>query len=79
MLREIGGELVLLNNATDTYFGLNPTGAAMFGALTGGASFEQAVEELSNRFGVDAKTISADMSDLVGLLVDIGLLTVTSN
>ena len=76
LLREIGGELLLLNSASDEYFGLNPSGAAMFESLADGATIDKTVEAVSSEFDAPVDVIAGDLEKLVGQLVDRGLIVV---
>lgn len=76
LLREIGGELLLLNSTSDNYFGLNPSGAAMFQSLADGATFGATVAAVAEEFDAPVDVITTDLEKLLGELLDRGLLTV---
>ena len=75
LLREIDGELLLLNSSSDGYFGLNPTGAAMFQALVDGADVGQTVAAVGSEFAAPEEKIDEDLRALITELVANGLLT----
>lgn len=73
--RPIADELILLNNATETYFSLDPVGAAMFNALVSGTSMTAAVEAICNTFqGAEPGQVEADLRSLIKKLEDKQLL-----
>jgi hypothetical protein len=65
--------LMLLDEDSGQYWNLNPTGAAVLRTLLGGGTPEQAVQELTSQYSVDADTASRDVQDLVGELHSAGL------
>jgi hypothetical protein len=70
--------MVLLNLASETYFGLDGVGADMMAHL-----LEQPVEEvvasLADRYEVDEEAVRRDVADLVSELVAAGLLEPASD
>ena len=65
--------ITLLDEDSGQYWNLNPTGAVVVRTLLGGGTPVQAVDELTNRYAVDAATASRDVQDLVGQLRSTGL------
>jgi alkylhydroperoxidase/carboxymuconolactone decarboxylase family protein YurZ len=59
--REVEGEIVALDLRASTYFAVNATGAAIWGALTAGATREELVSQLQQAFAVDANTAASDL------------------
>ena len=76
MFREIAGESVLLNLGSETYFGLDEIGTAMWNALVGAPSIESAVEILVGEFEVEADTLRTDLSVFLEKLADAGLIAI---
>lgn len=72
--REVGGELVLLDLAKNSYYGLDPVGARMWDLLTGGSALGLVVSIVLNEFDVDATTVRADVERLLNELLDQGLI-----
>lgn len=70
----VDGEAVLLNLKSERYFGLNRTGTAMWSALTTAESVETALEQLKPHFAVDQETLRHDVVELIGELIEHGLL-----
>ncbi len=75
-VREVDGELVLLNPTSGRYYGLDRVGLAMWEALSAGESVETARDQLLERFDVDAERLDADLERLVGELEAEGLVNV---
>ena len=75
LVRSIEDELVLLNLDTDRYFSLNEIGLRFIEALDGQRSVGSISLELGEMYEVDPSVLSRDLLDLVGRLVDEGLVT----
>ncbi len=73
LYREVDGQMVLLNLATEQYFGLNQVGARIVTRLTE-ESFDEALGTLTNDFDVDPDVLHRDVENLVGGLLEAGLL-----
>jgi hypothetical protein len=65
--------LVLLDEDSGQYWNLNPTAALALRTLLDGGTAEQAVQELTGQYAVDADTASRDVQDLVSDLQSAGL------
>jgi hypothetical protein len=65
--------LMLLDEDSGEYWNLNPTAAAVLQTLLDGGTPEQAVQELTGQYSVDADDASRDVQDLVGELQSAGL------
>lgn len=78
LLREIDGELLLLNTDTDTYFGLNPSGASMYQQLADGVTFEDTIKAICADFSISGEVVKHDLKILVGQLLARGLLLLES-
>jgi elongation factor P hydroxylase len=65
--------MVLLNLETEQYYSLNEVGAHIVTRLTE-QPFEAAVAALSNDFEVDVAVLHRDVENLIGELVQAGLL-----
>jgi hypothetical protein len=76
LVRPLGAEAVLLNLASESYFGLDEMGTRMWEALLGEASIEAAYRNLSEEFDVSPERLREDLSRLVDSLVDAGLLEI---
>lgn len=76
LTRRVGDELVLLNMTTEIYFGLDPVGTVMWEALGEHGSIAGAHAALVPVYEVAPDRLLSDLSDLVGQLVEKGLLRV---
>ncbi|MEV6602790.1 lasso peptide biosynthesis PqqD family chaperone [Kutzneria sp. NPDC051319] len=65
---------VLLDADRGRFYGLNPTGSAIWQALSGGHSVEQITRDLAARYTARPEQIRADVDTLVAQLRDRGLL-----
>lgn len=72
--QRLGDEIVLLNLETGYYFGLNPTGARLWELISEGRSLEDAGLTLMAEYDVDEQVLSDDLENLVGELLDRGLI-----
>jgi len=76
LVRFLEGESVLLNLETERYFGLDTTGTRMWKAVTSAAQISAAYEELLNEYDVDPELLRSNLTDLLGRLLENGLLEV---
>ena len=78
MVSELGGESVLLNLRTETYFGLDDQGTAFWTALTDGPTIDAAAGRLLEEFDVDEATLRRDLSSFLDSLVEHGLVEIVA-
>jgi hypothetical protein len=78
LCNDLGGEMVILNLKTQTYFGLDASGVRMWKALTESATIQQARDRLMTEYDVDAGTLQHDMVELIETLVEHGLVATTA-
>jgi hypothetical protein len=76
LVRHLDGESVLLNLETEKYFGLDAMATRMWELLTQLPNIEVAFETLSHEFDVEPELLRAHLGELLGQLVENGLLTV---
>ena len=76
LVRFLEGESVLLNLETERYFGLDSTGTRMWKAVTAAPDISVAYQELLDEFDVDPELLRSNLADLLGRLVENGLLEV---
>ena len=76
MVREVGGEAVMLNLDSGRYFGLSETGARMLAVLSASESIRAAHEALLREYDVDAEQLQRDLDGLIQQLVEHGLIDV---
>jgi len=65
--------VMLLDEESGQYWNLNPTAAVVLRTLLAGGTPEQAVQELTGQYQVDADSAGRDVRDLVGELHTAGL------
>lgn len=75
--RSLGEEVVLLDLASGTYFGLNPVGARLWQLALQGEDLESALTLLESEFDVEPQALREDVERLLGELVAAGVAKVT--
>ena len=76
LFQDIGGEGVILDLASASYFGLDEVGVSFWKQLQSDSSFQRACAELLLHFDVEPSQLANDLDALVRQLVDAGLVTV---
>lgn len=76
LIRYLDGESVLLNLETEQYFGLDSTGTRMWELVTNSPTIEVACGALEREFEVEPETLRTHLAELLGQLVENGLLHV---
>ena len=79
LIRELEGEAVLLNLKTETYFGLDDVGMRMWQVVTTSASIQDAYEALLGEYDVPPEQLRQDLDELLGKLVEQGLVEVSND
>ena len=74
LIRVLDGESVILNLDSESYFGLDEVGTRMWEVLTEASSIQAAYEQLLTEYEVEPAVLRADIDNLVGQLVESGLL-----
>jgi Coenzyme PQQ synthesis protein D (PqqD) len=75
LFQEIGGEAVILDLATSTYFGLDKVGARFWQLLQDDADLQRAVQQLLQEYDVEAAQLELDLDSLLKQLVAAGLVS----
>ena len=78
LVRFLDRESVLLNLETEQYFGLDETGTRMWQLVTVSPNIDAAYEELLAEFDVEPELLRSNLTELLGQLVESGLLQVLS-
>lgn len=73
VFREVGGETVLLNLKTGTYFGLDPVGTRVWQLLAQHGSLAQVLEVMLGEYDIDPERLERDMLGLCRQLCANGL------
>ena len=76
-MRSVRDEVVLLDMASEQYYGLIAVGACVIGSISSGADIDAAVAAVFAAFDAPEDQIRADVVALVDELVATGLLVVT--
>jgi len=76
LVKELEGEAVLLDLASETYFGLDRTAFRIWSALTTCPSVEAAIESLAREYEVEDTVLTADVLRLLDALERKGLVRV---
>jgi hypothetical protein len=76
LVRNLDGESVFLNLETEKYFGLDATGTRMWEAVTTLPNIDMAYAQLLEEFEVEPEVLRNHLTELLGRLVDYGLLSV---
>ena len=74
LVREVGGEAVLLDLETETYFGLNRAGARILTLVTTAPTIADALAALAEEFDADPGVVRDDAVGLIRTLVERRLL-----
>ena len=76
LVRYLDKESVLLNLETERYYGLNETGTRMWQLVTTAPNIDAAYHELLNEFDVESELLRSHLTELLGRLVENGLLQI---
>ena len=76
LCQEMGGEVVLLDLASERYFGLDPVGTRIWALLDQDQPLQQVLDTLCTEYDAPRDRLQADLVALVGQLADAGLVTV---
>lgn len=76
LVRELDGQMVILNLETETYLGLDETGASFWAALTGTKTLAAACERLLAEYEVEESQLQQDLQELVRQMIDKGLVRI---
>ena len=74
LFQEVSGETVLLDLASEQYFGLDEVGTRIWALLNEGRSVGEMVEALLGEYAVGREQLEADVRELLGALMDAGLI-----
>ena len=74
LVQQIAGESLLLNLESERYFGLDAVGTRIWHLVTTSGSIQSAYESLLGEYEVEAEQLRRDVQNLVGNLVENGLL-----
>ena len=66
--------LALLDQDSGQYYSLNPTGALVLRTMLDGGAPEQAVDDITQQYAIDADTARQDVEEVLALLRSAGLI-----
>ena len=75
MARQVGGETVILDLGSGTYFGLDPVGARAWQLIGEGKTLAEVCDTLFDEYDVARDTLERDILDLVEKLQAQNLIT----
>jgi hypothetical protein len=78
MARQVGGETVILDLGSGTYFGLDEVGARFWALAQDGLCMSQIASQLLTEYAVDAGSLQGDLDRLAKELLERGLLLARS-
>jgi hypothetical protein len=76
LAQELAGETVLLDLASESYFGLDAVGTRVWQLLNEGAGQDALVDTLLEEYEVERKVLEKDISELLGRLSEAGLIEI---
>ena len=74
LAQELGGETVLLDQASESYFGLDAVSTRAWQLLQTGASQAEVVDALFEHYEVEREVLEKDIEDLLNRLCEAGLI-----
>ena len=74
LVRELSGELVLLNLDTECYYGLDDIGTRIWSVVIEAENLDTALAMLHAEFEVDPEALRADVAHFLGELAAAGLI-----
>jgi len=74
LFQEVSGETVLLDLASESYFGLDSVGTRIWALLKEDKSVGQVLDVLLEEYEVDRGTLEADLEELLDNLLAAGLI-----
>ncbi len=76
LVRQLDDEIVILDLASESYFGLDEVGAAIWNEMTSAESIEHAYQALLAQYDVEPDVLREDMQALLQQLIEKQLLEV---
>lgn len=76
LVNQIGEELVILDLASGTYFGLNPVGAQIWQFLSAGKTLAETCKAMVENYDVSPSEIERDMVHLINELLSKNLVQI---
>ena len=76
LFQEIGGEGVILDLASSTYFGLDEVGVRLWQLRQENSTLKSAMVNLLSEYEVETDQLEQDVEKLIGQLIEAGLVKV---
>ena len=76
LLQEVAGESILLDLNSESYFGLDAIGTRIWRLVEQDGHLKAVHSALLTEFDVDAARLELDLKELIGRLVEVGLVNV---
>lgn len=77
LVQEVGGEAVLLDLASESYFGLDDVGTRIWQLLQAHGSLRTVFDRMLSEYEVEPARLEEDLLTHIGELADAGLVTVS--
>ena len=74
LFQEVNGEAVLLDLASENYFGLDEIGTRVWALLESGSSIGETMDTLMDEYDVERETLENDVGELLETLSQAGLI-----
>jgi hypothetical protein len=74
LFQEVSGETVLLDLASESYFGLDVIGTRVWGLLESGVSVGDMLDVLLDEYEVEREVLEKDVAELLEKLLKAGLI-----
>lgn len=78
LIQRTGGEAIVLDIASERYFGLNAVGARLWTLLSEDPELAQAHRRLLDEYDVPSTQLESDLVAIVGELAEAGLVSVVA-
>ena len=79
LTQEVGGETVILDLKTESYFGLDETGTRIWQLLQEQKDIQSITETMLNEYDVEEDQLKKDIQNLLSKLNEAGLITLNSD
>ncbi len=76
MSQEVSGETVLLDLASESYFGLDEVGTRVWQLLQEGGSLQRVFDTMLKEYEVEPEQLTADLDELLTKLSESGLVSI---
>lgn len=74
LFQEVSGETVLLDLASESYFGLDEVGTRVWALIKEGRAVGELADALLDEYEVDRVTLESDINELLTSLLEAGLI-----